>query len=392
MRVSGRVLLSVLLLVCSITSVLDLSDVSAAQITLRKLTLETGTQTLMGGSTPGSVSNSSVNHKFDMTLPNAGSVNVGSILMEYCTTAALTCTMPTGLATNNSSGGSNPGTTLVAGGSQSGMGAAFTLVTSTNGAPYLTRTASAITAGSAVSWRIDNVTNPTASNTTFFVRISTFASTNATGSPIDTGVVAASTANVITVNGTMPESLTFCTGGTITMVGSVPDCSTATSGSVTFTPQLFSTSTTSVATSDMAASTNATQGYVITVSGSTLTSGANTITAIGGTATTSAPGTRQFGMNLAVNTTPAVGAAINPTSNVSFLRALAATNYDTPDNFAFVAGGANTVIARSDNNTPGTPAPTDAQRYTSSYIANVSGSVAAGAYVATLTYVCTPTF
>ena len=49
---------------------------------------------------------------------------------------------------------------------------------------------------------------------TFFVRISTFNSFDATGSPIDRGTVAASTADPIELSGVMPESLVFCTGAT----------------------------------------------------------------------------------------------------------------------------------------------------------------------------------
>src|SRR4051812_45052329 len=70
---------------------------SAAQITSRSLTLQAGATD--GGSKPGGV----VNHLFSFTLPNTLSGNVGSILFQYCTTAAdvapATCVKPTGLHT-----------------------------------------------------------------------------------------------------------------------------------------------------------------------------------------------------------------------------------------------------------------------------------------------------
>jgi hypothetical protein len=161
------------------------SNASAAQITARSLTLQAGVTD--GGSKASGV----VNHFFQFTLPNVGSVNVGSIKFEYCTIAIGSCTTPTGLDTTNATYGSESGAT------------GFSLVNTTNGAPYITRTASSITAGTAVSYQLIGVTNPSGAscglpspatpNCTFFVRISTYASTNATGSPIDTGVVAAST-------------------------------------------------------------------------------------------------------------------------------------------------------------------------------------------------------
>src|SRR5206468_8396879 len=123
----------------------------------------------------------------------------------------------------------------------------FSIVNATNGSPYITRSAASISAGTTVSYQLSTVTNPTTTNQTFYVRLSTFASTDTTGSAIDTGTVAASTATQITLTGTMPESLIFCTGGTITLTSGIPDCSTASSGSISFN-QLFSPADTATAT------------------------------------------------------------------------------------------------------------------------------------------------
>jgi len=367
---SGRILLSALLVVSSVSFALQGDSVSAAQITTRKLTLQAGATD--GGSKP----NGNVKHLFDFTVPTTASA-IGSIKFEYCTTASGTCTMPVGLVTT--------GATL---GAEGPNATGFGLVATTNGVPYLTRTAATPTGG-ALSYRLDGVINPTAANTAFFVRIATYGSTDTTGSPIDTGTVTASTATQIQLTGTMPESLIFCTGGTVLVnSGGVPDCSTATSGAITFN-QLFSPTDTATATSQMAASTNATSGYSITVAGPTLTSGANTIPAMG-TAGPGVRGTSQFGMNLMANTTAtstvAVGSAVAPTANGTDLRGQPSTGYNTVDNFKFVNGEA---VAASDFNTPG---PTNAQIYTASYIVNVAGSQTAGTYVTTLTYVCTATF
>lgn len=336
----------------------------AAQIVTRSLQLQSGVSD--GGSTPGG----SVNHFFTFTLP--GNNDVGSIQFMYCTTAAFGCTTPTGLDTTSATLGTQTGVT------------GFTLDNTTNGTPYLTRTAATIGTNVTSTFRLDAVTNPTALNETFFVRISTFASTDTTGSAQDTGTVAASTADPIDLDGVMPESLVFCTGATISTTASVPDCTTATAGDVSFN-QLFSPIDTAIATSQMAASTNAGGGYSITVTGPTLTSGANTIQAMGAN-DTSTFGTSQFGLNLVTNTTPVVGGDIAPVANGTNYRGQAVTNYNTPDEFKF---GSGDVVADSANGGAG---GTDAQIYTVSYMVNVPGSQPAGTYTTTLTYICTPTF
>jgi hypothetical protein len=357
---------------------------SAAQITARSLTLQAGVTD--GGSKPSGV----VNHLFNFTVPSVGGTNIGSIQFLYCTLAAGACTTPAGLSTTSATMGSQSGAT------------GFTLVNTTNGSPYVTRTSAAVTAGTAISIQLLGVTNPDntscfagvapeSNNCTFYVRISTFASTDTTGSPTDTGSVAASTASQITLTGTMPESLVFCTGGTVGTTSGVPDCSTSTSGAVSFN-QLFSPTDTATATSQMAASTNAGSGYNITVNGPTLTSGSNTVTAMNVTGTGDAGirGTSQFGLNLRANTTatstPAVGTDVAPAANGTNYRGQAITGYNSIDHFRFVTGEG---VSNSANGGAG---GTDAQIYTVSYIANVPGSQPAGTYTTTLTYICTPTF
>ncbi len=360
------------------------SKASAAQITARSLTLQAGATD--GGSKPGGT----VNHLFSFTIATTN--NVGSIKFQYCTTAADSlaspvCVTPTGLSTTAATMGSQSGAT------------GFTLNNSTNGAPYITRSAASISSGQAVTYQLLGVVNPdatdsycaqsaTAPSCTFFVRISTYASTNATGSPVDSGTVAASVNEAIDLTGTMPESLVFCTGATVTTTLGVPDCATATNGSVTFN-QLFSPTDTSTATSQMAASTNAGSGYIVTVNGLTLTSGLNTVTAMGAS-TTGVRGTSQFGLNLKANTvatsTPAIGTEVAPAANATNYKGQSKGGYATVDNFKFVTGD---TVAASDNGGAG---GTDAQIFTVSYIVNVPGSQPAGTYTTTLTYICTPTF
>lgn len=366
-----------MLVAVAILQILPIGQANAAQITNRSLTLQ-GNGVNTNGSAPGAA----VNHLYTFTLPTSASL--GSVKFEYCTTAANSpsnpaCVTPTGLSTTSATLGNQTGQT------------GFTINNATQGAPYLTRTAAA---GSGnVTFRLDNVTNPSAANQTFFVRISTYASTDTTGSSTDLGTVTASTARPIILDGTMPESLVFCTGETISLLSSVPDCSTATDGSVSFN-QLFSPTDTAVASSQMAASTNAGFGYVVTVNGPTMTSGSNTVTALN-TAAASLKGVSQFGLNLKTNTSaaaasfPGNSAELAAVSNGTNYNGRAVGDYATADTFAYVNGA---IVADSNFDGAGSPGPTDAQIYTASYIVNVPGSQPAGTYTTTLTYICTPAF
>jgi len=362
--------LGIALLVATILAPLfSMNNAYASQITNRSLTLQAGATD--GGSKPGGV----VNHLFSFTLPSG--TTVGSIQFAYCTTASGTCTMPTGLVSTSATLASQSGAT------------GFTMVNTTNGSPYITRTA-AVVAGApvAVTYQIGSITNPTTPNQTFYVRISSFATTNASGGTTDTGTVAASTASQIILSGTMPESLVFCAGATITTTAGVPDCATATSGVISFN-QLFSPTDTATASSQMVASTNAGSGYAITVNGPTLTSGANTVSPMASSAV-GARGVSQFGINLKLNTTTTstvpVGLEISVPSNGTNYRAQATAGYNTVDSFKFTSG--DTVADSASGGAGGS----DAQILTASYIVNVPGSQPAGTYTTTLTYICTPTF
>jgi len=359
---------------------------SANQITSRSLTLQAGASD--GGSKPSGI----VRHLFTFTVPTNG--NIGSIEFKYCTTAAdvapATCVTPNGLTTTSATLTSQNGAT------------GFSMVNTTNGDPYITRTQAVVAGPVQLSYQLSTITNPDGTscpssqpNCTFFVRITTYADHDLTGGIVDKGTVTASTNTQILLSGIMPESLVFCTGENInTNLGGVPDCTTANAGIIGF-DRLFSPTDTAIATSQMAASTNAGSGYVITVNGTTLTSGSNTVTAMG-TAAGGIHGVSQFGLNLRANTvatsTPAVGLDIAPASNGTqyrgepYINGGTTSNYGTVDTFQYRDGD---VVADSANGGAG---GTDAQIYTVSYIVNVPGNQPAGTYSTTLTYICTPTF
>lgn len=369
--------LCIVLVAAAVTSVYSAPSAYAEQITTRSLTLVAGATD--GGSKPGGV----VNHAFVFTVPSIGNQNIGSVKFEYCTVAVqVACVAPTGMNATAATFGNETGSAVTG----------FSMGAKTANSFILTRAAASVTAGSIVKVQANSVTNPTPTNYTFFVRITTYTGTDGATGPVDAGSVAASTATQIVVTGVMPEALTFCTGATVSKTLGVPDCTTATPGAINFN-QLFSPSDTATATSQMAASTNAASGYVITVSGTTLTSGANTIPGMVGTAGAPKPrvrGQSEFGMNLKANTiavsTLAVGTEVDAAPDGTNLRGHAKPGYDTVDQFRFESGN---VVAASDFNVAG---PTNAQIYTVSYIADVAGNQISGTYVATLTYICTPTF
>lgn len=363
---SRRVLLSALLVFTTVTSALQVTPTHAAQITPRSL--------LLGSSTPSA----STTYAFTFTVPTTTAVKSASF--TACTTASVTaCVTPTGFTITGSTLTAQPG----------GLGATtgWTANTSTPGSLRIVNSSNATASSGVQTVSFSSVTNPSTTNSTFYLRIATYSDATWT-TILDTGSVAVSTSTAIVLTGTMPESLIFCTGATVSTTSGIPDCSTATAGAVTFN-QLFSPTDTATATSQMAASTNAGSGYVITVNGTTLTSGSNTIGAMA-TSTTGVRGTGQFGLNLKLNTTLTstvpVGAEVALAPNGSSLRGQASAGYNTVDNFKFLTGD---TVARSDNTVAG---PTNAQIFTVSYIVNVAGNQASGTYTSTLTYVCTGTF
>lgn len=371
-RVRGLLLLT-LLVAASVANLLNAMSASADQITTRSLTLMPSTDGKTGGSTPSGTAaytvGSNPNDKFTFTVPTTG--NVGSIQFEYCTAAVqVACVAPTGMDASGVTYGAESGIT----------GFSIHGASTTANNVVITRSVASVTGGTAATITLNNIKNPSTLGT-FFVRISTFASTDGTGTAVDTGSVAASTANAIPLQGYMPESLTFCTGVTVTA-----DCSSVTAGTISFTT-LFSPSAPSYAISQMAASTNAGGGYNITVAGATLKSGAtNTIPSI---AAAKAPtnGTSEFGMNLVSNGGVAGSANITAASNGTTLTGQALGGYNTTGQYKFVTGDS---VANSASG--GSPAPTNGQVYTVTYMVGVSGIQPAGTYTTTLTYVCTATF
>ncbi len=286
---------------------------------------------------------------------------LGSIKLQFCANDPLIgdpCTVPAGLDASAAVLSQQAGET------------GFTILTSASDATtlVLTRSASAATLAPS-SYTFTTMVNPSAEGT-YYGRLQTFASTDATGPDNDHGGLAFSINAPVQINATVPPYLLFCTGVTISSF----DCSTASGDYVNFGN--LSKAAASSATTQMLTATNAGNGFNITVNGTTMISGTNVINGVS-TADVSRPGTSQFGLNLVANTTPSVGS--DPTGGGN---AAPATGYDTSNFYKFAPGD----VVASD-------VDTDAYRlFTSSYIVNIPNGQPVGVYVATLTYICLANF
>ena len=286
--------------------------------------------------------------------------SVASIQLEYCDNTPFIgtmCTVPPGLVVN--------GAVLA---SQSGETGFTISPSSTANKLILTRTAAVVAAG-PVGYEFNNVTNPSTPNTSTYVRVSTYASADATGPVIDQGGMVFTTAGRFGTAGFVPPHLYFCVGVTVDV-----DCTTTTGSYVNFGE--FSAAASRSVTTQFAAATNDPTGYFIFSLGTTLTSGNNTITPQA-TPYPSQPGSSQYGINLRDNNNP------NSGQNVSGVGVGAPLpNYNTPDVYMFEPGAAIASAATS----------TDFNRYTTTYIANISNAQPVGVYSTTITYMAVAQF
>ncbi len=163
----------------------------------------------------------------------------------------------------------------------------------------------------------------------------------------------------VSVTATVPQSLTFSLSSNSVALGTLNAAAAVTSSHT------------------MTLGTNGNSGASVTVTGTTLTYGTSTIAACASGCTSSA-GTAQFGINLAANTSPSVGAAPSGSAPIG----IAGTGYGTANNFRFVSGE---TIA-----TAGSPINTTT--YTVSYLANIAALTPAGTYTTSLTYNATANF
>lgn len=284
---------------------------------------------------------------------------VGSIEFQFCGNSALfedPCVAPFGFDALNA--------TLT---SQSGTSGFIKSPSSGVNNIVLTQAPSGTLSGPA-TFSFDDVVNPTYEDS-YYVRVLTYATNNATGSPIDFGAMAFSINKGFDVSAEVPPYLTFCNGVGITNF----DCSSVSGDVIDFGQ--FSSATSSVGQSQIVAATNAGSGYNIFVNGTTMTSGNNIIPAM--LTETSKVGTSQFGLNLRSNTVPDIGQDVTGPGTATVM-----PQYNQVNRFRFVN---NEKIATA-------TAAQDFRKYTISYVVNTNKDQSPGVYSTTLTYVCIANF
>ena len=293
---------------------------------------------------------------FTITTPDT----IGSLDVLFCSNSPIsddTCDVPLGLDVSSAVLSSQTGITDFA-----------SFAVSSNEL-LLSRTASTITPPLPVTLTFDSVVNPSAAGP-YYVRLAAYSSTDASGPMVDFGGLAFVIVNLLEINSYVPPYLTFCSGLTI----SAYNCTTASGNYINFGD--LSASHSSQAASQLLIATNAGNGYVIQVYGTTMTSGNNIIPAIN-SPSGSQPGTSQFGINLAANSVPTIGA--NPDGPGS---GLPTAGYSQSNKFQFVS---NDVVANASNTE-------NYRRYTVSYLVNVNKAQPPGIYVSTVTYVAAGSF
>lgn len=294
-------------------------------------------------------------HQVSWQFPS--SPPVGSIVLEYCTSPIedLPCSTPAGLDVSSAVFANQSGET------------GFSVFSQSTNTIILTRPP-ASTGPQLNTYTFNNITNP--SNVgSFFLRISTYASVDGSGPKTDFGGTAAAITTSVSITTEVPPILYFCAAILIDNIS----CASAEGnylnlGTLTHTRA-------AVGTSRFAASTNANFGYVVQVFGSTMTSGNNVLPALT-TPTASSPGTRQFGMNLRANTSPAIG------EEYTGIYGVISPDYNIPNQFVFRDGD---TLAYS-------PHISLFEVYTVTYMVNIREFQPAGVYNTLLSYVCTATF
>ncbi len=298
-------------------------------------------------------------HRVGFTITNF-SQPIGSIRIEYCANSPIVgeaCDPPAGFDASS--------TSII---SQTGE-VDFSIHADSDANTVILSRLPVIPTAADLRYELSDITNPDNLGT-FYARILTYPTDDASGPYTQAGGIALSTSIDLNVEAEVPPYLTFCTGVAISQF----QCDSI----ETFFINLgeFSEFSTTTATSQFLVATNAESGYATRIIGTTLTSGNNIIPSPN-TPTLSQVGASQFGINLRNNSNPNIGAdpsgpgAANP-----------AATYNIPNRFMFAN---NSVIA-------GSAIPSDFRKFTISYIINVSDNQAPGVYSTTMSFITLANF
>lgn len=298
-------------------------------------------------------------HKYRFSLPTTN--DVGSIVFQYCANSPIIyvgCLPPSGLDVSTASLSSQAGNVGFS-------------IDSGNSSPSRIVLTRPLVAGTLLpnTYVFDNITNPSTSGETTYVRISTYASADGSGPFIDKGGVAFTVQTVFTVGTYVPPFIKLCVGLSV-----APDCSSFSGDFIDF--GILSSTHANTGQSQFATGTNDPGGYNIYSLGTTMTSGNNTIAAAA-SPVPSFPGTAQFGINLRANVLPPIGQ-----DPVGLGTGIPSPNYNIPNRFIFSDG----------DNIASSPLNSDYNRMTVSYLVNVPKNQIPGVYTTTITYLAVVQF
>ena len=338
----------------------------AGQIALRSLSLSSGVP-----------SQTAVSYTFAFTVVATSTLQ--SLKFEACTTAVNTCVAPTGLTVAGATFGSQSG---FQGGSNFAVdntGAndctpvANVLCSNRTDATNQTATSRSITFG--------GITNQSAVNTAFFVRITTYADNayNNGANIQDYGVTASATVQTLTTTAAVAEVLNFCVGSTAANAGSATSLIPADCGSVAGTTVnigVLSTSQVNVSPvttvnggNDLNGlvmlRTNSTNGTTVSYDSIQAVSGTNhlgTLRITGATCDPTDPST--VTTDGCLNSNPAAAAIVNGTemfgmtiagvnceSTTSYSCTFGAGDYNLVRNVSYDGDGTNAATNFNDTNT-----------------------------------------
>jgi hypothetical protein len=343
----GKISAGLALLLSTAILFANINQSYAVDISLRSITLTSAVPSAL------------TTHTFRFSLPTTN--DVGSIVLQYCSNSPIiyvACVPPTGLdvsAANLSSQTGNVG---------------FSIDTADTSPSRIVLTRPLLAATLVPNTYVfDNVTNPSVSGETTYVRISTYASNDGSGAFIDKGGVAFTVQTVFTVGTYVPPFIKLCVGLSV-----APDCASFSGDFIDF--GILSSTHANVGQSQFATGTNDPNGYNIYSLGTTMTSGNNVIAAAS-SPVPSFPGTPQFGINLRANVLPPIGQ-----DPVGLGTGIPSPNYNIPNRFIFSDG----------DNIASSPLNSDYNRMTVSYLVNVPKNQTPGIYTTTITYLAVVQF
>lgn len=330
-----------------------------------------------------SQSGAAANHTFTFTTPSTS--NIKTITFQYCTTASGTCTAPSGMVL-----AATPTLGTVAGIGGTGYTPTSTNTNCTgtgNTDCTLTLTVTTPAAQSASSQVVvpflTGVTNPTTTNTTYYVRITTADVSPATIDGPNSAAFAVLDSSSLAVTATVDPNLTFSIAA-VTSGGTVNSATTNVTTTTTTIP--FGTlvaATEKIAAHDVTVTTNAGSGYTVTASASAtppLTAGANDIDAFSGT--NASPTTWSLPAGTAANTN--TGYFGYTTEDATLCTGTAARFTDTGNEWAGTSTTGQEVICSA--------AGVSAQTTRIGWQVEVNSVQPAGSYSGTAILIATPTY